>query len=131
MQLAESLWVLDRLKLLGWVNDTDLPALYAEAVCFVYDSEYEGFGLQLCETMAVGCPVLAAKATCLPKVLGNSGETFNLDITDLAVKISRLAKDTTARNKLIEQALRRSQTFQWKKMAKSTMNLSSQIADRK
>ena len=52
----------DRLRLLGYVEDDDLPALYAEALAFAYPSEYEGFGLQLCEAMAAGCPTLAARA---------------------------------------------------------------------
>lgn len=127
MQLAQSLGVSDRLKLLGWVNDADLPALYAEALCFVYPSEYEGFGLQICEAMAVGCPVLATRATCLPEVLGDGGDTFELDLTDLAVKISRIARDPTARSRLVKQALCRSQVFRWKKTAKLTMDLYSQI----
>ena len=67
-----SLGLGDRLRLLGWVEDADLPALYAEALAFAYPSEYEGFGLQLVESMAVGCPTLAARATCLPEVLGTA-----------------------------------------------------------
>jgi len=128
VQLAESLGVSDRLKLLGWVDDAALPALYAEALCFVYPSEYEGFGLQLCEAIAVGCPVLAARATCLPEVLGDGGETFDLDITNLVVKLSRLATDTTARSQLVKQATCRSQMFQWKKTAKLTMKLYSELS---
>jgi glycosyltransferase involved in cell wall biosynthesis len=127
VQLAESLGVSDRLKLLGWVDDADLPALYAEALCFVYPSEYEGFGLQLCEAIAVGCPVLAARATCLPEVLGDGGETFDLDISNLVVKLSRLATDTTARSQLVKQATCRSQIFQWKKTAELTMALYSEL----
>ena len=58
---------------MNWVEDEDLPALYAGALAFAYPSEYEGFGLQLCEAMAVGCPTLAARASCLPEVLGEGG----------------------------------------------------------
>lgn len=129
VQLTESLNVSDRLRLLSWVEDADLPALYAEALCFVYPSEYEGFGLQLCEAMATSCPILAARTTCLPEVLSDGGETFDLDTTKLAVKISRLATDTTARSQLVEQAICRSQTFSWEKTAKLTMNLYYQISN--
>ena len=66
-------------RLLGWVNDAELPLLYAEVLCLAYLSEYEGFGLQICEAMAVGCPVLASRATSLPEVVGDGGETFRLD----------------------------------------------------
>src|SRR5207249_7144989 len=51
--LGEEIGVSDRLRLLGPVEDRDLPALYADATAFVYPSEYEGFGLQLCESMEV------------------------------------------------------------------------------
>ncbi len=75
-ELSRSLSIGTRVRLLGWVHERDLPALYAGALCFVYPSEYEGFGLQLCEAMAAGCPTLAARATSLPEVLGAGGETF-------------------------------------------------------
>ena len=80
--LVEECGMAERIRLLGWVEDADLPALYAEALCYVNPSEYEGFGLQLCEAMATGCPTLAAHATSLPEVLGSGGETFDLANTD-------------------------------------------------
>ena len=98
VDLADSLGLGDRLRLLDWVEEDDLPALYAEALAFAYPSEYEGFGLQLCESMAVGCPTLAARATCLPEVLGSGGETFSLeDTSELAVLLRRVAADESFR----------------------------------
>jgi len=71
LSLAIELNISTSLELMGWVEEEDLPILYAEAMCFVYPSAYEGFGLQLCEAMAVGCPILAANSTCLPKIIGD------------------------------------------------------------
>ena len=105
--LAESCGVAERLRLLGWIDEAELPALYAEALGFVYPSEYEGFGLQLCEAMAVGCPVLAARATCLPEVLGSGGVTFDLtDPKELAACLRRLAADPEYRTELVCRARR-------------------------
>jgi glycosyltransferase involved in cell wall biosynthesis len=121
---AAGLGVADRVRLLGWVAEKDLPALYAEALGFVYPSEYEGFGLQLCEAMAVGCPVLAANATSLPEVLGDGGLTFGLqDPDELAVLFRRISQDLDFRRHLAEAAQKRSQGFLWERTARATVEV--------
>ena len=45
----------------GYVPETDLPALYSGAVCFVYPSFFEGFGLPPLEAMKCGTPVITGK----------------------------------------------------------------------
>ena len=121
-ELATALGVQDRLRLLGWVDDADLPALYAEAQAFVYPSEYEGFGLQLCEAMAMGCPVLAARATSLPEVLGGGGETFGLESADeLAGLLRRVVLEPYYRDELCRRARVRSADFSWTRTAAATL----------
>jgi len=123
-ELAQSLGISDRVRLIGFVADADLPPLYAGALGFVYPSEYEGFGLQLCEAMAIGCPVLAANATSLPEVLGDGGETFPLDsTTTLAAQIRRLATDTEYREDMARRAGRRSLAFSWDRTAAATLGV--------
>jgi glycosyltransferase involved in cell wall biosynthesis len=122
MDLARELGLGDRLHLLDWVEEEDLPALYAEALAFAYPSEYEGFGLQLCESMAVGCPTLAARATCLPEVLGDGGATFSLDDTaELAALLRRVATDDAFRDDLSVRAFARSASFSWRRTAEGTV----------
>lgn len=120
--LARSLGVGDRLRLLGFVEDDDLPALYAEALAFAYPSEYEGFGLQLCEAMAAGCPTVAARATCLPEVLGDGGETFGLSSpAELSALLRRLAVDPDYRASQSARARARSADFSWRRTAEQTV----------
>jgi glycosyltransferase involved in cell wall biosynthesis len=100
-RLVGVLGVADRIRLLGWVEDADLPALYSGALCLAYPSEYEGFGLQALETMGTGCPVLVARATSLPEVVGDGGETFALDTPDeLQGLLRRVATDPPFRDDL-------------------------------
>jgi glycosyltransferase involved in cell wall biosynthesis len=123
-ELARSLGVGDRLHCLDWVDDADLPTLYAGAHCFVYPSEYEGFGLQICEAMAVGCPIVAANATCLPEVLGSGGVTFGLsDTQELAKLLHPLSTDLDYRTELKNKAKRRSNEFSWHMTARETMKI--------
>jgi glycosyltransferase involved in cell wall biosynthesis len=114
----------DRVHRLGWAEEADLPALYAEALVFVNPSAYEGFGLQLCEAMAVGCPTLAARATALPEVLGAGGETFHLDAPDeLAGLLRRVATEPDYREELSRRARARSADFSWSRTAEATLEV--------
>ena len=122
--LSRSLLIEDRVTLLGWVDDRDLPALYAGALSFVYPSEYEGFGLQLCEAMAAGCSTLAARATSLPEVLGKGGETFTLDSSDeLVGLLRRMNLDDRFRDDLRRRAKMRSADFSWASTASRTIGV--------
>jgi len=119
--LATELGCADRLRLLGFVPDPELPALYAGALAFVYPSEYEGFGLQVCEAMAVGCPVLVSRATSLPEIAGRGGETFALDTAgELTALLQRVATDVDYRTELAFRAKVRSVDFSWDKAAAET-----------
>ena len=119
---AEALGIGKRLRLLNWVEDEDLPALYGAALAFVYPSEYEGFGLQLCEAMACGCPVLASDRTSLPEILGQGGDTFPLEDPGLlADKLRRVAGDEAYRNDLRARGRQRGSEFSWKRTAEQTV----------
>jgi glycosyltransferase involved in cell wall biosynthesis len=59
--VAARLGLVEDIRFIGWVDETDKPALYSMALAAVYVSEYEGFGLPVLEAMGCGCAVLAAK----------------------------------------------------------------------
>jgi glycosyltransferase involved in cell wall biosynthesis len=122
--LARELNISERLHLLGWIEEEDLPALYASARAFAYPSRHEGFGLQLCEAMAVGCPCLAADATSLPEVLGDGGATFPLDDpATLAGLLRRVATDDAYHAELADRARRRGAAFSWEATAEATLRV--------
>jgi glycosyltransferase involved in cell wall biosynthesis len=120
--VAADLGVAERVRLVGEVPDQELPTLYAEARCFVYPSRHEGFGLQLCEAMALGCPTLAARATSLPEVLGHGGDTFDPEEpAELISLLERVIRDEAYRAELADRATDRSRAFSWERTARATV----------
>src|SRR5690606_17671831 len=59
--------------------DADLDSYYRNALCFVFPSQYEGFGIPVLESMACGCPVVLSNHSSFPEVAGNAGAYFEQD----------------------------------------------------
>lgn len=61
-----------KIKLLGYVEEIDLPAIYSLASVFVFPSLYEGFGYPVLESMACGTPVICSNRGALPEITGGN-----------------------------------------------------------
>lgn len=113
-------------KIIGFVEDSDLPALYAGASCFLYPSLYEGFGLPVLEAMAVGCPVLTSYMGSLSEIADDSAVLVNPE------KVEAIACGIIAalENKqiLIENGLDQVKKFSWKKTAAETLKVYESLA---
>jgi len=113
-----------RVKWLGFVEDRDLAKLYKGAVAFVFPSLSEGFGLPGLEAMATGVPVIAARATSLPEVLGESVVYFSgRDSEDLRKKIEQVVRDVKLRRRLAEEGKRWVKRYSWRRMAEETLRV--------
>lgn len=106
-------------RLLGYVPDEDLPALYSGATLFVMPSLFEGFGLTVLEAMACGTPVVSSTAGALPEV--GDGAAMQIDPTsveDITAAMTRLLSDECLRGELRERGLLRASEFSWEKSAR-------------
>jgi glycosyltransferase involved in cell wall biosynthesis len=62
---AREAGVADRVRFAGYVDDADLPALYAGAAAFVTMSRFEAYGLTVAEALAAGTPCVVRPAGAL------------------------------------------------------------------
>ena len=67
-EFASKLGVSEKIRWLGNIKNTD--ELYNASDLFVFTSIYEGFGLVLLEAMTHHIPIVAAKNTSIPEVIG-------------------------------------------------------------
>lgn len=114
----------DRLKILGYVPETDLPCIYAGATLLLNTSVYEGFGLPLIEAMRAGVPVIASRASCFPEVTQDAAILVNpQDPQHIADAIRQILGDNTIRERLVCLGLRRAQSFRWDTAARETLKV--------
>ena len=112
----------DLMVLTGYVAETDLRALYTGALCFVYPSYFEGFGLPPLEAMQCGAPVIAGNRTSLPEVVDDAGllvDPFDKDA--LASAIARMIDDANLRARLRIKGMERARHFSWRETARLTL----------
>jgi glycosyltransferase involved in cell wall biosynthesis len=112
----------DRLRVLGFVPDDDLPALYRAAEIFVYPSDYEGFGIPVLEAMAAGTPVVTLDNSALTEVAGDAAVLLpNADVAELAGAFERLAADPALRAEYSVRGRERAARFTWAETARRTI----------
>lgn len=111
----------------GYIPDADLPNWYRAALCFVYPSLFEGFGMPVAEAMACGTPVLVSRAGSLLEVVGDAGVVFETEqADDLADKLGTLLADSQVRAKVGKCCLERSARFTWSRAAVETLAIYKQ-----
>jgi alpha-1,3-rhamnosyl/mannosyltransferase len=121
-----------RVKWLGRVPHESMPALYGAVDMLVYPSIYEGFGLPPVEAMAVGTPVVAAAASCLPEVLGDAALLVPPDDDKgFAAAMEALLTDTALRAKMVEKGKARAASYTWERCARQTLEVYRAAAGQK
>jgi glycosyltransferase involved in cell wall biosynthesis len=120
----------DYVHFIGFADEGDLPALYSGAVCCVFPSLYEGFGLPVLEAMACGTPVVTSNLSSLPEVAGDAALLVDpYQIEAIVNAIQQLIDDTTLRQTLIEKGQQRAGQFTWAKSARQLRQIYTTLLD--
>jgi glycosyltransferase involved in cell wall biosynthesis len=107
----------------GYIPELDLVPLYSGAMCFVYPSLYEGFGLPPLEAMSCGVVPIVSCRTAMPEVVGNGGIYFNPDKeNDLAEVLLNTLTCDHALELIKPSAIARAKLFDWDTTARDTLS---------
>lgn len=108
----------------GATPEAELIALYRGAAALVYPSRYEGFGLPLLEAMGCGTPVIAARSSSIPEVVGDAGVLLDPDDRPgWADAIERAIDDREWARSLAEAGAARAASFSWERAARETFGV--------
>lgn len=115
--------IFQRLRFVGYISDSDLPALYSGSVAFVNPSLYEGFGLQLLEAFSCNTRVICSNVSSLPEVGGKAPYYFNpVDVNNIAQIIEECLHDTNIGNR-IEEGMNQASKYSWKSSSNKLLSL--------
>jgi glycosyltransferase involved in cell wall biosynthesis len=102
----------------GWVEQSELAALYRGAAALVLPSRHEGFGIPVIEAMASGTPVVLSGDPALREVAGDAASYA--DDGDFAGALERALAD---RERFALAGLERARRFTWAETARLTVDV--------
>jgi glycosyltransferase involved in cell wall biosynthesis len=106
------------------VSDTGLASAYKNALCFVFPSEYEGFGMPILEAFSQNCPVILSNSSCFPEIGGNAALYFpDGNCKELTTQLTRLLSEQGLRNELTAAGQQKINKFSWSDCAAKTLQL--------
>jgi glycosyltransferase involved in cell wall biosynthesis len=108
----------------GWVgrvSDEELARLYRGALCLVYPSLYEGFGLPIVEAMACGTPVVTSRGGATEETAG--GAAVLVDPRNPRAIADGVDEAIRRRDELRRLGLERARAFSWGAAARATVDV--------
>lgn len=119
----------EKVHILGFVNNDDLPAMYNLAAIYLFPSLEESFGLPIIEAQACGTPVITSNISAMPEIAADSA--FLIDphsIAAIADAVNCLWNHEDQRNSLREKGFVNAKRFSWNNTATRLLDLYKQMA---
>ena len=127
---AAAAGVLDHVRFLPYLSQADLIALYAGAELSVYPSLVEGWGIPVCESLALGTPIVTSNTSAMPEAGGDHARYFDPAETEsIATAIVHGIEDYVPKFPAIRAAaIARARTFTWTQTARGVLQAYRDVA---
>lgn len=123
-EYIQSLDLAEDIIALGYVEQEDMPYVFANADILAFPSLFEGFGIPLVEAMRVGTPIACSTCGSIPEIVGDAAVFFDAnDEEDIADKLYTLEQSSELQNELCKRGKQRAEIFSWEKCAEQTLEI--------
>ena len=104
----------ERIDVLGFVPDEQIPALLRGAAAVAYPSLEEGFGLPALEALACGAPLVTTSGTAMAEVAGDAALLIRPgDVDGLGAALARVIAGDPDRDRRRAAGLARAARYTW------------------
>jgi glycosyltransferase involved in cell wall biosynthesis len=119
----------EKVHILGFVNNDDLPAIYNLAAMYLFPSLEESFGLPIIEAQACGTPVITSNISAMPEIADDSALLIDpYSTTAISNAVDCLWNHEDQRNVLIEKGYINAKRFSWNNTATRLLELYKKLA---
>jgi glycosyltransferase involved in cell wall biosynthesis len=118
----------DRIVFTGYLDDEDVVVLLNLASVLALPSLMEGFGLPAVEAAACGCPVIATKASPLPRLLGAGGIYIDPSEESIAGALEKVLSSPDLQRRMSAEGLAAAARLTWNDAARQMMNVIRTVA---
>lgn len=117
------------LRVLGYLPEAEMPALYSGAKGFIFPSFYEGFGLPVLEAFACGCPVITSRGSALTELAEGAALLINPhDEENIAQAILQLSTEDPQGESRQQHATRIAAQHTWSRCVEMTIGVYQKVA---
>ena len=118
-----------QIRYLGYVPESAMPGLTAQAAALIYPSLYEGFGLPVAQAMAAGCPVIASAVSSLPEITGGAALLVDPQSAgEITAAILKMGDSDDLRTRLRAEGRVQAARFTWDSAAAASLRYFAKIA---
>lgn len=120
--------LINDIVLVGYVSNTDLPAIYCQCELFLYPSLRESFGIPILEAMACGVPVISSNMASMSEVAGDAAlfpDACNPD--EITTAMMSVVDDDELKSLMISKGFIQASRFSWKSMAEKMLAVYREI----
>jgi glycosyltransferase involved in cell wall biosynthesis len=122
--------LVNQVRIVTDIVSSDMPALYANALCNIFASDAEGFGIPVLESIYTDCPVITVKDTPMSEIASDAALYFTSKNADeLMVQMKKIVFNPEIKSSLISEGRSRLSLFDKNQSIRKTMAIYKTIIE--
>ncbi len=129
--LLNELLGINNYQFIDAISNGELNVLYNKALCLLYPSISEGFGIPIIEAQKAGCPVISTKYSAIPEVAGKGAILLKEISGDtIADVIKQIINNNVLVENLTKEGYKNAARFSWDKCYEQTKEVYKEVYEK-